>query len=45
MDKERGLLLTELYEGVSVEDVKTATGCPFEVHEAVQLRLLSDQDV
>lgn len=31
VDQEKGLILTELYEGVSVEDVRAATGCSFEV--------------
>ena len=31
VDKDRGLRLTEISEGVSVDDVKASTGCPFEV--------------
>ncbi|XP_063621342.1 succinyl-CoA:3-ketoacid coenzyme A transferase 1, mitochondrial [Cydia splendana] len=31
VDKERGLTLTELAEGVTVEDVIVATGCEFQV--------------
>ena len=29
--KDKGLRLTEISEGVSVDDVKASTGCPFEV--------------
>ena len=31
MDFEKGLTLTEIADGVSVEDVKAATGCRFKV--------------
>ena len=31
MDRKNGLTLTELAEGVTVDDVKAATGCPFTV--------------
>ena len=31
VDKDKGLRLTEISEGVSVDDVKASTGCPFEV--------------
>ena len=31
VDRERGLTLTEVAEGVSVEDVRTSTGCDFQV--------------
>ena len=31
VDKVQGLLLTELYEGVSVDDIRAATGAPFKV--------------
>ena len=31
VDKVKGLRLTEISEGVSVDDVKASTGCPFEV--------------
>ena len=33
MDKNKGLVLTEIAEGVSVEQVKEATGCSFVVAE------------
>lgn len=29
VDKEKGLILTELAEGVTVEDVIVSTGCEF----------------
>jgi len=31
VDKENGLRLVEIAEGVSTEDIKAATGSPFEV--------------
>ena len=31
MDHEKGLKLSEIADGVSVEDVKAATGCSFQV--------------
>ena len=31
VDHEKGLTLTEVADGVSVDDVKAATGCLFEV--------------
>ena len=31
VDAEKGLTLIELAEGVSLEDVRAATGCQFEV--------------
>lgn len=31
VDQERGLILTEIADGVSVEEVITSTGCNFEV--------------
>lgn len=31
VDKERGLILMEIADGVSVEDIITSTGCNFEV--------------
>ena len=33
MGKDIGLTLTEIAEGVTVEDVQNATGCPFHVAE------------
>ena len=33
VDSKRGIVLVELAEGVSVEDVKAATGCDFEVKQ------------
>ena len=33
VDKSAGLVLTELFEGVSVEDVRAATGCEFKVSD------------
>ena len=36
IDSKNGLLLTELADGVSVEDVKTATGCSFNVASDVK---------
>ena len=41
MDKEKGLKLTELYEGVGVEDVRAATGCSFQVSPMTSSRYLS----
>ena len=32
VNHEKGLLLSEIADGVSVEDVKAATGCGFQVH-------------
>jgi 3-oxoacid CoA-transferase len=34
--KGKGLTLIELQLGVTVEDVKAKTGCPFEVHASLQ---------
>lgn len=31
MDHSKGLVLSEIADGVSVEDVKAATGCSFQV--------------
>ena len=31
VDPERGLILTELADGVTVEDIVVSTGCEFEV--------------
>ena len=31
VDKDKGLRLTEISEGVSVDDIKASTGCSFEV--------------
>ena len=31
VDKDKGLKLIEISEGVSVDDVKASTGCSFEV--------------
>ena len=31
VDPERGLILTELADGVTVEDIIVSTGCEFEV--------------
>ena len=31
VDKEKGLILTELADGVKVEDIVVSTGCDFEV--------------
>jgi len=31
VDKENGLRLVEIAEGVSTEDIKAATGSPFEI--------------
>ena len=41
VDFEKGLTLTEIGEGVSVEDVKAATKCNFKVcvHSNIKLRL------
>ena len=39
VDPARGLALTEITEGLSVEDVRAATGCSFEVRPAT---LVSD---
>ena len=32
VSKEKGLLLMEVFDGVSVEDIRAATGSSFEVH-------------
>ena len=34
VDKDQGLCLIELFEGVSVEDVRAATGSSFHVRTA-----------
>ena len=31
VSKENGLVLTELWPGVSIQDVQVSTGCSFEV--------------
>ncbi len=31
VDKEQGLVLTEVFDGVSVDEVRAATGCPIQV--------------
>ena len=31
MDQAKGLVLSEIADGVSVEDIKAATGCSFKV--------------
>lgn len=33
VDKTKGLVLTEVFEGVSVEDIRAATGCQFQVSD------------
>ena len=33
VDKEEGLTLTEIADGIGVEDIIAATGCEFEVSE------------
>ena len=33
VDYEKGLILSEIADGVSVDDVKAATGCSFQVRE------------
>ena len=35
VNKENGLVLTELWPGVSIQDVQVSTGCSFEVREIV----------
>ncbi|GBP04275.1 Succinyl-CoA:3-ketoacid coenzyme A transferase 1, mitochondrial [Eumeta japonica] len=40
VDKEKGLILTELAEGVSVEDIKISTGCDFQV--ATNIKKMGD---
>lgn len=40
VDKEKGLTLTELADGVSVEDVLVSTGCEFDV--ASELKKMGD---
>lgn len=40
VDKEKGLLLTELADGVSVEEIVTGTGCEFNV--SPQLKKMGD---
>lgn len=40
IDKEKGLTLTELADGVSVEDVLVSTGCEFDV--APELKKMGD---
>ena len=35
VDREAGLKLVEIADGVNVDDLKAATGCPFEVHTCV----------
>lgn len=37
MKADSGLLLIEVSEGVSVEDVRAATGCNFEVNNLVHV--------
>ena len=36
VNHENGLLLLEIADGVSVEDIKAATGCVFQVHVHVR---------
>ena len=36
VEKGKGLTLIELQEGVTVDDVKAKTGCPFKVHASLQ---------
>ena len=31
IDKEKGLILVEISKGVTIDDIKQATGCSFEV--------------
>ena len=40
VDRQKGLKLMEIAEDVTVDDVKTSTGCPFEVHMLLLLLLL-----
>ena len=39
VDRQRGLKLMEISDDVTVDDVKTSTGCPFEVHMLLFLLL------
>lgn len=36
MDKDRGLKLIEIAEGVTVEDIVVSTGCTFELADPLQ---------
>ena len=36
VDYDQGLTLTELGDGVSIDDVRAATGCPFKVSDDLQ---------
>ena len=35
VSKENGLVLTELWPGVSIQDVQVSTGCSFEVSKFI----------
>ena len=39
MDGAKGLMLVEIAEGVSLEDIRAATGCQFEVHTQREINL------
>ncbi len=36
VDKSSGLILTEVFEGVGVEDIRAATGCDFKVSDSLK---------
>jgi 3-oxoacid CoA-transferase len=45
VDKEEGLTLTEIAEGVGVEDIIATTGCEFEVSPDLKPMVqVSDED-
>ena len=39
VDGAKGLMLVEIAEGVSLEDIRAATGCQFEVHTQREINL------
>ena len=44
VSKENGLVLTELWPGVSIQDVQVSTGCSFEVREIVVVIVVLPQN-
>lgn len=44
VDKEAGLTLTEIADGIGVEDLIAATGCEFEVSPDLKLMIQVQDD-